>query len=51
MILREPSAALAFALATLPWSEESASIRFAVAAVLISGWLVALSRRARAEVA
>ncbi|MCG5470469.1 DUF998 domain-containing protein [Micromonospora sp. LAH09] len=45
------SAAVAFVLTTLPWSEESASIRFAVAAVLISGWLVALSRRARAEVA
>ncbi|WP_328373915.1 DUF998 domain-containing protein [Micromonospora zamorensis] len=45
------SAAVAFVLTTLPWSEGSASTRFAVAAVLISGWLVALSGRARAEVA
>lgn len=45
------SATVAFVLTVPPWSEESASIRFAVAAVLISGWLVALSRRARAEVA
>ncbi|MGC5307647.1 DUF998 domain-containing protein [Micromonospora zamorensis] len=44
------TAAVAFVLTALPWSEGSASIRFAVAAVLISGWLVALSRRARAEV-
>ncbi|GGO31887.1 DUF998 domain-containing protein [Micromonospora parathelypteridis] len=45
------SGAVAFVLTALPWSEESASIRFAVGAVLISGWLVALSWRARDEVA
>ncbi|WP_406064120.1 DUF998 domain-containing protein [Micromonospora sp. NBC_00860] len=45
------SAAVAFVLTALPWSEGSASIRFAVGAVLISGWLVALSWRARDEVA
>lgn len=44
-------AVLAFVLTALPWSEESASIRFAVGAVIISGWLVALSWRARQEVA
>ncbi|WP_444947469.1 DUF998 domain-containing protein [Micromonospora ureilytica] len=43
--------AVAFVLTALPWSEGSASIRFAVGAVLISGWLVALSWRARDEVA
>ncbi|MDG4757497.1 DUF998 domain-containing protein [Micromonospora sp. WMMD710] len=43
--------AAAFLLTAPPWSEESASIRFAVAAVLISGWLVAVSLRARDEVA
>ncbi|WP_327040898.1 DUF998 domain-containing protein [Micromonospora ureilytica] len=45
------SGAVAFVLTALPWSEGSASIRFAVGAVLISGWLVALSWRARDEVA
>ncbi|MGI5520291.1 DUF998 domain-containing protein [Micromonospora sp. CA-259024] len=45
------SGVVAFVLTALPWSEESASIRFAVGAVLISGWLVALSWRARDEVA
>ncbi|GAA1899386.1 DUF998 domain-containing protein [Asanoa iriomotensis] len=35
----------AFVLTALPWSEESASLRFAVGAVLISSWLVALSCR------
>ncbi|MGW5558178.1 DUF998 domain-containing protein [Micromonospora sp. NPDC003944] len=45
------SAAAAFVLTALPWSEGSASIRFAVGAVLISGWLVALSWRTRDEVA
>ncbi|MEV1320378.1 DUF998 domain-containing protein [Micromonospora arborensis] len=45
------SGAVAFVLTALPWSEESASIRFAVGAVLISGWLVALSWRARTELA
>ncbi|MGC4835175.1 DUF998 domain-containing protein [Micromonospora vinacea] len=45
------SAAVAFVLTALPWSEGSASIRFAVGAVLISGWLVALSWRTRDEVA
>ncbi|RAO27783.1 hypothetical protein PSN13_05671 [Micromonospora saelicesensis] len=45
------SGAVAFVLTALPWSEGSASIRFAVGAVLISGWLVALSWRTRDEVA
>ncbi|SIM81327.1 DUF998 domain-containing protein [Micromonospora cremea] len=45
------SGAVAFVLTALPWSEESVSIRFAVGAVLISGWLVALSWRARADLA
>ncbi|MET8044880.1 DUF998 domain-containing protein [Micromonospora sp. NPDC005215] len=45
------SGAVAFVLTALPWSEESASIRFAVGAVLISGWLVAVSWRVRDEVA
>ncbi|WP_433261029.1 DUF998 domain-containing protein [Micromonospora vinacea] len=45
------SGAVAFVLTALPWSEGSASIRFAVGAVLISGWLVALSWRARREMA
>ncbi|MEU4473557.1 DUF998 domain-containing protein [Micromonospora sp. NPDC023888] len=45
------SGAVAFVLTALPWSEGSASIRFAVGAVLISGWLVALSWRARTELA
>ncbi|RAO41368.1 hypothetical protein GAR06_05678 [Micromonospora saelicesensis] len=44
------SGAVAFVLTALPWSEGSASIRFAVGAVLISGWLVALSWRTRDEV-
>ncbi|MGW3887921.1 DUF998 domain-containing protein [Micromonospora chokoriensis] len=43
------SAAVAFVLTALPWSEGSASIRFAIGAVLISGWLVALSWRTRDE--
>lgn len=45
------SGTVAFVLTAPPWSEESASIRFAVGAVLISGWLVALSWWARDEVA
>ncbi|MGW4682400.1 DUF998 domain-containing protein [Micromonospora taraxaci] len=45
------SAAVAFVLTALPWSEGSASIRFAVGAVLISGWLVALSWQTRDDVA
>ncbi|MEU7611685.1 DUF998 domain-containing protein [Micromonospora sp. NPDC049204] len=45
------SGAVAFVLTALPWSEESASIRFAVGAVLISGWLVAVSWRVRDKVA
>ncbi|MGC4815438.1 DUF998 domain-containing protein [Micromonospora sp. DT228] len=45
------SGAVAFVLTALPWSEESASIRFAVGAVLISGWLVAVSWWVRDEVA
>ncbi|MEH1168287.1 DUF998 domain-containing protein [Micromonospora sp. CPCC 205539] len=45
------SGVVAFVLTAPPWSEESASIRFAVGAVLISGWLVALSWRARQEIA
>ncbi|MCG5441480.1 DUF998 domain-containing protein [Micromonospora sp. NIE79] len=45
------SGAVALVLTALPWSEGSASIRFAVGAVLISGWLVALSWRTRDEVA
>ncbi|WP_328415691.1 DUF998 domain-containing protein [Micromonospora sp. NBC_00389] len=44
------SGVVAFVLTALPWSEESASIRFAVGAVIISAWLVALSWRAREEV-
>ncbi|RAO51572.1 hypothetical protein LUPAC06_06257 [Micromonospora saelicesensis] len=44
------SGAVAFVLTALPWSEGSASIRFAVGAVFISGWLVALSWRTRDEV-
>ncbi|MGQ5261055.1 DUF998 domain-containing protein [Micromonospora sp. ZYX-F-536] len=43
------SGVVAFVLTALPWSEESASIRFAVGAVIISGWLVAVSWRAREE--
>ncbi|MFG1914769.1 DUF998 domain-containing protein [Micromonospora sp. NPDC048898] len=43
------SGAVAFVLTALPWSEGSASIRFAVGAVLISGWLVAVSWRVRDE--
>ncbi|MGC5290610.1 DUF998 domain-containing protein [Micromonospora sp. DT231] len=45
------SGGVAFVLTALPWSEGSASIRFAVGAVLISGWLVAVSWRVRDEVA
>ncbi|MFF0155715.1 DUF998 domain-containing protein [Micromonospora sp. NPDC005203] len=45
------SGVVAFVLTALPWSEESASLRFAVGAVLISGWLVAVSVRVRDEVA
>ncbi|MBQ0905135.1 DUF998 domain-containing protein [Micromonospora sp. U21] len=45
------SGVVAFVLTALPWSEESASIRFAVGAVIISGWLVALSWRAREDAA
>ncbi|WP_113699093.1 DUF998 domain-containing protein [Nonomuraea lactucae] len=36
-----------FVLTVPPWSEDSASLRFAVGAVLISAWLVALSLRLR----
>ncbi|MEV0201043.1 DUF998 domain-containing protein [Nonomuraea sp. NPDC050691] len=35
------------ALTVPPWSEDSASLRFAAGAVLISGWLAALSLRLR----
>ncbi|MFI6265259.1 DUF998 domain-containing protein [Micromonospora sp. NPDC051006] len=43
------SGVVAFALTALPWSEESASVRFAVGAVIISGWLIAVSYQVRAE--
>ncbi|MCO1594572.1 DUF998 domain-containing protein [Micromonospora sp. RHAY321] len=43
------SGVVAFVLTALPWSEENASVRFAVGAVIISGWLVAVSSRAREE--
>ncbi|GAB3932709.1 DUF998 domain-containing protein [Micromonospora vulcania] len=45
------SGVVAFVLTALPWSEDSASIRFAVGAVLISGWLLAISWRVRDDVA
>ncbi|MEV6812422.1 DUF998 domain-containing protein [Micromonospora sp. NPDC051296] len=37
----------AFILTALPWSEESASLRFAAGALIISSWLAALSWRVR----
>ncbi|MBN6056561.1 DUF998 domain-containing protein, partial [Nonomuraea sp. RK-328] len=37
----------AFALTVPPWSEDSAGLRFAAAAALISAWLAALSLRLR----
>jgi hypothetical protein len=41
------SGVAAFAVTSLPWSEESASPRFAVAALIISGWLATISWRLR----
>lgn len=41
------SSVAAFMLTALPWSEESASLRFAFGAVVISSWLAAVSRRTR----
>lgn len=38
-----------FVLTVPPWSEDSASLRFAAGAVIISSWLVAISCRLRAE--
>ncbi|MET7401645.1 DUF998 domain-containing protein [Dactylosporangium sp. NPDC005572] len=43
------SSLAAFILTALPWNEESASVRFAAGAVVISSWLVALSCRIRRE--
>lgn len=39
------SAVTTLVLTCLPWSADTASLRFAAGAVLISGWLVALSAR------
>lgn len=36
-----------FVITALPWSQQSASLRFAAGAVLISGWLAAVSWRLR----
>lgn len=41
------SSVATFILTALPWSEESASLRFAAGAVIISSWLAALSWRSR----
>jgi hypothetical protein len=37
-----------FAITALPWSQQSASLRFAAGAVIISGWLAMISWRLRA---
>jgi hypothetical protein len=43
------SSVTTFILTALPWSDDSASLRFAAGAVIISGWLAALSWRLRTE--
>jgi Protein of unknown function (DUF998) len=43
------SSVITFILTALPWSEDSASLRFAAGAVIISGWLAALSWRLRTD--
>ncbi|WBB69365.1 DUF998 domain-containing protein [Micromonospora sp. WMMD812] len=43
------SGVAAFVLTVPPWGEQSASLRFAAGAVIISGWLVVLAQLVRAE--
>lgn len=40
-----------FVITTLPWGAGSESLRFAAGAVLISGWLAAVSLRLRSDIA
>ncbi|MET7419142.1 DUF998 domain-containing protein [Dactylosporangium sp. NPDC005555] len=47
MVHSYASSAAAFILTALPWSEESASLRFAFGAIVISSWLAAVSWRTR----